>query len=136
MKMDPVQVLFRHLETAGFVPKMAGCRVVVPGYQVGLEFQAVLTVLEDLGPQVFLVHHPFLVRHHFQKTQMLQVEFHLVVGCNFLDLLRGTLDNIGLVECMDWSDSLFLDKRLLHKGLYRRSHIADQAHLQELFRVQ
>jgi hypothetical protein len=142
MKMDPVQVLFRHLETAGFVPKMAGCRVVVLGYQVGLEFQAVLTVLEDLGPQVFLVHHPFLVRHHFQMTQMLQVEFHLVVGCNFLevvvllDLLRGTLDNIGLVECMDWSDSLFLDKRLLHKGLYHRSHIADQAHLQELFRVQ
>jgi hypothetical protein len=131
MKMDPVQVLFRHLETAGFVPKMAGCRVVVLGYQVGLEFQAVLTVLEDLGPQVFLVHHPFLVRHHFQMTQMLQVEFHLVVGCNFLDLLRGTLDNIDLVECMDWSDSLFLDKRLLHTGLYRRSHIADQAHLQE-----
>ena len=83
MKMDPVQVLFRHLETAEFVPKMAGCRVVVLGYQVGLEFQAVLTVLEDLGPQVFLVHHPFLVRHHFQMTQMLQVEFHLVVGCNF-----------------------------------------------------
>jgi hypothetical protein len=136
MKMDPVQVLFRHLETVGFVPKMAGCRVVVLGYQVGLEFQAVLTVLEDLGPQVFLVHHPFLVRHHFQMTQMLQVESHLVVGCNFLDLLRGTLDNIGLVECMDWSDSLFLDKRLLHTGLYRRSHIADQAHLQELFRVQ
>jgi hypothetical protein len=142
MKMDPVQVLFRHLETAEFVPKRAGCRVVVPGYQVGLECQAVLTVLEDLGHQVVLVHHPFLVRHHFQLTQMLQVEFHLVVGCNFLevvvllDLLRGTLDNIDLVECMDWSDSLFLDKRLLHTGLYRRSHIVDQAHLQELFRVQ
>jgi hypothetical protein len=136
MKMDLVKVLFRHLETSEFVPKMAGCRVVVPGYQVGLECQAVLTVLEDLGHQVVLVHHPFLVRHHFQLTQMLQVEFHLVVGCNFLDLLRGTLDNIDLVECMDWSDSLFLDKRLLHTGLYRRSHIADQAHLQELFRVQ
>ena len=83
MKMDLVKVLFRHLETSEFVPKMAECRVVVPGYQVGLECQAVLTDLEDLGHQVVLVHHPFLVRHHFQLTQMLQVEFHLGVGCNF-----------------------------------------------------
>ena len=39
------------------------------------------------------------------------------------DLLQGTRDNIRLGECMDWSGSLFLDKKLLRRDLYHRRHI-------------
>ena len=79
-KMGQVQVLFRHLETSGFVPKMVGCQAVVQVDQVVLEFQVVLPVLEVQFLPDVLVHQLVLDLHLLQTTHKLQLAFHLVVG--------------------------------------------------------
>ena len=79
-KMGQVQVLFRHLETSGFVPKMVGCQAVVQVDQVVLEFQVVLPVLEVQFLPDVLVHQLALDLHLLQMTHKLQLAFHLVVG--------------------------------------------------------
>jgi hypothetical protein len=84
-KMDLVQVLFHHLGTSVFVPKMAGCLAVVQAGRVGLEFQAFQTVLELQFLPAFLAHHLVLDFLRFQMTRKLQLEFHLVVVQNSLD---------------------------------------------------